>query len=193
MSLDDQVRWDKQHAQKHGEEQPSTFVRQVLETDGCQVSPGRALDIAAGKGRNALYLAERGFKVVAVDISSVALDVAQRNAQRKHLHIDWQQLDLEQCDFPEGEYDLILNINYLQRSLIPPIKAALSVGGLVIFETYLIDQRVIGHPKNPNYLLAHNELLDHFRDFRVLYYREGKFADGGEPSFRAGIFAQRTG
>ena len=61
----------------------------------------------------------------------------------------------------------------------------------MIFETYSIDQQVIGHPANPNYLLAHNELLDHFRDFRVLYYREGKFSDGGEPSFRAGIFAQK--
>src|SRR6266542_1519423 len=142
------------------------------------------------KGRNALYLAERGFEVVAVDISKVALNVARQHAEQQHLHVVFQQLDLEQS-FPEGEYDLIRNINYLQRSLIPKIKAALRVGGHVILETYSIDQQVIGHPKNPNYLLAHNELLDHFRDFRVFYYREGKFSDGGDPSFRAGIFAQR--
>jgi tellurite methyltransferase len=142
------------------------------------------------KRRNALYLAERGFETVAVDISCVALDAARRHAEQQHLHVDFQQLDLEQS-FPEGEYDLILNINYLQRSLIPKIKAALTVGGHLIFETYSIDQQVIGHPKNPSYLLAHNELLDHFRDFRVLYYREGKFSDGAEPSFRAGIFAQK--
>src|SRR5882724_5869534 len=181
MSLDDQIRWDRQHAQALGAEAPSSLLQQIFETGGWQLPPGRALDIAAGKGRNALYLAERGFEVVAVDISRVALDAARRHAQ---------QLDLEQS-FPEGEYDLILNINYLQRSLIPKIKAALRVGGHVIFETYSIDQQVIGHPTNPNYLLAHNELLDHFRDFRVLYYREGKFSDGGEPSFCAGIFAQK--
>jgi 2-polyprenyl-3-methyl-5-hydroxy-6-metoxy-1,4-benzoquinol methylase len=189
MSLDDQARWDRQHAETRGMEAPSSFLRQILESDAWQFVPGRALDIAAGKGRNALYLAERGFKVVAVDISKVALDAARLHAQLKHLEIDFQQLDLEQSAFPEEEYDLILNINYLQRSLIPKIKTALKLGGHVIFETYLIDQRVFGHPKNPNYLLAHNELLDHFRDFRVLYYREGKFSDGGEPSFRAGIFA----
>ncbi|HEY3166608.1 MAG TPA: class I SAM-dependent methyltransferase [Candidatus Binatia bacterium] len=190
MSLDDQVRWDRQHTETQRAQPPSTLLRQILASDGWQCLPGRTLDIAAGKGRNALYLAERGFEVIAVDISKVALDVAQLHARQTHLQVDFQQLDLEQS-FPEGEYDLILNINYLQRSLIPKIKAALRVGGHVIFETYLIDQQVIGHPKNPNYLLAHNELLDHFRDFRVLYYREGKFSDGGEPSFRAGIFAQK--
>jgi hypothetical protein len=69
---------------------------------------------------------------------------------------------------------------------------AVKVGGYVIFETYLIDQREIGQPKNPDYLLGHNELLEHFRDFRVLYYREGKFTEGEEASCRAGILAQRT-
>lgn len=190
MSLDDQVRWDRQHAETHGAEWPSAFLRQILESDSWQFATGRVLDIAAGKGRNALYLVERGFEVVAVDISKVALDTARLHAQQKHLHVDFRQLDLEE-GFPEGEYDLILKINYLQRSMIPKIKAALRVGGHVIFETYSIDQQVIGHPKNPNYLLVHNELLDHFRDFRVLYYREGKFSDGGAPSFRAGILAQK--
>jgi tellurite methyltransferase len=192
MSVDDQVRWDRQHAQSHGVEPPSTFLRQLLENDAWWVPPGRALDIAAGKGRNALYLAERGFEVVAVDISRVALDAARRHAEQKHLHVAFQQLDLEQS-FPEGEYDLILNINYLQRSLFPKIKAALKLGGHVIFETYLIDQKETGHPRNPSYLLAHNELLEHFRDFRVLYYREGRLSDGAEPSFRAGIFATKIG
>jgi SAM-dependent methyltransferase len=191
MSLDDQVRWDRQHAQKHAEEPPSSFLRQIFETGGWQFPPGRALDIAAGTGRNALYLAERGCEVVAVDISSVALDMARLQAKQKHLDVDWRQLDLEQTGFPAGDYDLILTINYLQRSLFSPIKAALRIGGLIVFETYLTDQQRIGHPKNPNYLLAHNELLDHFREFRVLYYREGKFSDGAEPSFRAGIFAQK--
>jgi tellurite methyltransferase len=190
MSLDDQVRWDRQHAETHGAEPPASLLRQIFETGAWQLSPGRALDIGAGKGRNALYVADRGFEVVAVDISRVALDAARRHAEQKHLQVAFQQLDLEQR-FPEGEYDLVLNINYLQRSLMPKIKAALRVGGHVIFETYSIDQQVIGHPKNPNYLLAHNELLDHFREFRVLYYREGKFSDGGEPAFCAGIFAQK--
>jgi tellurite methyltransferase len=192
MAFDDQVRWDKHHASSGREEGPARFLRQILESDSWQLSRGTALDIAAGKGRNAIYLAERGFAVVAVDISRVGLDMAQARARQKRLHIDFQQLDLEESDFPRGEYDLIVSINYLQRSLMPRLKGALSLGGHVIFETYLIDQQRIGHPKNPSYLLAHNELLDVFCGFRVLYYREGKFSDRGEPSFRAGILAQRT-
>ncbi len=83
--------------------------------------------------------------------------------------------------------------DYLERSLIPKMKLALRVGGHIVFETYLIDQREIGHPKNPVYLLQHNELLDHFREFRVLCYREGKCRDGDDPSFRAGILVRKTG
>jgi len=85
----------------------------------------------------------------------------------------------------------VVNFNYLQRSLIPQIKAALKVNGYVICETYLIDQPAIGHPKNPAYLLEHNELLNWFREYRVFCYREGCFSEGGEPAFRAGILAQK--
>jgi SAM-dependent methyltransferase len=138
-------------------------------------------------------LAERGFNVVAADISPVALEEARRRAAEKNLAITWQQADLEQIQLSEAAYELVVNFNYLQRSLIPQIKTALKLGGYVIFETYLIDQPAIGHPKNPAYLLEHNELLNCFRDFRVLYYREGQFAEAGERAFRAGICAQKIG
>ena len=98
---------------------------------------------------------------------------------------------MEQTELPSAAYNLIVNVNYLQRSLIYQIQRALKPQGYVIFETYLIDQQAIGHPKNPAYLLNHNELLHHFRSFRVLSYREGKYTDTGEAAFRAGIFAQK--
>jgi len=56
----------------------------------------------------------------------------------------------------------------------------------------LEDQRVLGHPKNPVYLLGHNELLKLFRDFLILCYREGKFAEGGKEAYRAGLFGQKV-
>jgi len=172
-------------------EEPSSFLREILESGSWRLAPARALDVACGKGRNALYLAGRGFHVTAIDISPVALDTGRQEAEKRSLSIDWQQADLENLELESAEYDLIVNINYLQRPLIPGIKTALQAGGHVIFDTYLIDQQAIGHPKNPAYLLAHNELLEHFRDFRVLYYREGKFRDAHEASFRAGILAQK--
>ena len=89
-------------------------------------------------------------------------------------------------------YDLITNFNFLERALIPKMKTALKPGGHMIFETYLIDQKELGHPRNPAFLLGHNELLELFRDFRVLYYREGKVIQEGKESYRAGLLAQKS-
>lgn len=191
MSSSDQARWDERHSQSQSSAPPAHFLREIIESSAWSLPRERALDIACGKGRNAIYLAERGFDVTALDISTVALDEGRRLAQERKLRIDWRQCDLNTAGLPAAAFDLIVNFNYLQRSLIQPIQQAVKAGGWVIFETYLVDQAAIGHPKNPDYLLEHNELLELFRGFRVLLYREGKFADGGAASFRAGIFAQR--
>lgn len=191
MSSSDQARWDERHAQSQSTTAPAEFLREIVESAAWSVPRGQALDIACGKGRNAIYLAERGFDVTALDISAVALDAGRRLAQERNLKIDWRQCDLTAADLPIASFDLIVSFNYLERTLIASIKQAVQPGGLVIFETYLIDQAAVGHPKNPDYLLKHNELLDYFRGFRVLLYREGKYADSGDLSFRAGIFARR--
>ena len=191
MTTGDQVRWDRQHAAGQGTSHASGFLKEILLSDSWPIPRGRALDIATGKGRNAIFLAEHGFDVVAIDVSPVALDEARQRAAGKSLSISWQQADLERIELPEATYDLVVDFNYLQRSLIPQIKAALKPGGHVIFETYLIGQEILGHPKNPAYLLRHNELLELFRDFRVLCYREGKFSAGEETAFRAGILAEK--
>jgi SAM-dependent methyltransferase len=192
MTRDDRERWDRQHSAEQGGDAASGFLVKILDAEAWQIPRGRALDLASGKGRNALFLAERGFDVVAMDISPVALAEGKRRAEEKHLALEWQAVDLEQARLPESGYDLIINFNYLQRSLLPQIKTALAVGGYVIFETYLIDQQTLGHPKNPAYLLRHNELLEIFAGFRILCYREGRFSDHDNPAFRAGIFAQKT-
>ncbi len=192
MSLDDQIRWDRQHADSQAADQPSRFLRKIIESGAWEIPRGRAVDIACGKGRNALFLADQGFDVVAIDVSPVALKEGRRRAFERSLSITFQHADLEQVRLPAESFDLVINFNYLQRSLVPQLRAAVKNGGYVIFETYLIDQQGIGHPKNPDYLLAHNELLEQFRDFRVLAYREGKFCDGAEPSFRAGILVQKA-
>ena len=188
MALDDRARWDEKHAAEHATQKPSSFLKEIFEADSWPLPKGRALDIATGKGGNAIFLAERGFQVVGIDISPVALEMARRTAQEKSLAIDWQEADLERIELPKDYYDLVVNFNYLQRSLVPQIKKTLKPGGWVIFETYLTDQSKIGHPINPDYLLLHNELLDFFRDFRVLYYRERKFLQFGGGRVSRGAF-----
>lgn len=192
MSTEDQIRWDKQHLTTHGGEQPAPFLREIIESADWPALGGDALDIACGKGRNAIYLAQRGFAVTALDVSTVALAEGQRRAQEQKLTVDWRQCDLEARALDLGQFDLVVNFNYLQRSLFPALRQAVKPGGHVIFETYLVDQAEFGQPKNPNYLLRHNELLESFQGFRVLSYREGRSVDGAAPAFRAGIFAQRV-
>ena len=68
---------------------------------------------------------------------------------------------------------MIICFNYLQRSLMPQIKEGVRRGGMVVYETFIVDQARFGRPRNPDHLLGHNELLDMFRDFYCLRYREG--------------------
>ena len=135
---------------------------------------GRVLDVAMGGGRNAIYLARRGFDVEGVDSSLEAVNVALELAQEAGVTIKAQVADLE-GDYlvKKDTYEVIICFNYLQRSLIPHIKGGLRNGGMVVYETFTVDQAYFGKPKNPYYLLKHNELLDMFRDFRCLRYREG--------------------
>ncbi len=192
MAADEKERWDSKHTAEHEPGEPAAFLRQIFQTGPWEIQPGRALDIATGKGRNALFLAEKGFTVDAIDISEVGLQQAQRQAEKQGLTLNLIQADFASFEFPDSAYDLILNINFLLRSLVPKIQNALRPGGYIIFDTYLIDQQDLGHPRNPAYLLNHNELLDLFRGFRILCYQEGKFFADGKESFRAELLGQKT-
>lgn len=139
---------------------------------------GRALDVAMGRGRNAIYLAQLGFEVEGVDISAEAVSRVQEAARDAGVDISAKVADLEAGYKIKAEaYDVIICFNYLQRSLVPDIKSGLKNGGIVVYETFIIDQAKYGRPSNPDYLLEHNELLEMFRDFRCLHYREGIMDD----------------
>jgi tellurite methyltransferase len=135
---------------------------------------GRVLDVAMGNGRNAIYLARAGFEVEGVDMSPEAVSMALESSREAGVTIRARVADLESnYRIEKGTYDVIICFNYLQRSLIPRIKDGLRPGGMVVYETFIVDQAQFGKPHNPDYLLKHNELLDMFRDFRCLRYREG--------------------
>jgi tellurite methyltransferase len=149
---------------------PAQFLRDNLHL----LPQGHVLDIAMGSGRNAIYLAQMGFQVEGVDISPEAVSHALEGARRAGVMIKAGVADLEGgYRIKKGTYDLIICFRYLQRSLIPQIKDGLRKGGMVVYETFIVDQAQFGRPKNPDYLLKHNELLDMFRDLRCLFYQEG--------------------
>jgi tellurite methyltransferase len=152
---------------------------------------GKVLDIAMGGGRNSVYLAQKGFTVEGVDNSHEAINMANELALEKGVSIKARHIDLETDTFIQAQaYDCIICFNYLQRSLFPFIINGLRKNGIIVYETYIVDQAQFGRPKNPDHLLNHNELLELFRGFRVLRYHEGIM---GEDRAVAGIVAQKVG
>jgi len=166
---------------------PSYFLIENMEL----LPRGRALDVAMGFGRNAIYLANLGYEVDGVDILPEAVNGAVASAQEAGLTIRARVADLESGSYQieKGAYDLIICFNYLQRSLVPQIKAGLKPGGMVVYETFIIDQWRFSKPRDPNHLLKHNELLEMFRDFRCLRYHEGIV---GTHKALAGIVAEKV-
>lgn len=152
--------------------EPAQFLVENLEL----LPEGRALDVAMGNGRNTIYLAKAGFEVEGVDISAEAVSAALEAAGEAGVMIKALVVDLEKgYQIKDEVYDVIVCFNYLQRSLIPQMKSGLRYGGMIVYETFIVDQAQFGKPRNPDYLLKHNELLDMFREFRCLRYREGIF------------------
>lgn len=166
--------------------EPTEFLVENMEL----LPKGRVLDVAMGSGRNAIYLARLGFDVEGVDMSPKAVDIALELARKAGVTIKARVSDLEEHYLIEkNAYEVIMCFNYLQRSLIPQIKDGLRKGGMVVYETFIVDQAHFGKPKNPDYLLKHNELLDMFRDFWCLRYREGVVKG---PKAIASIIAQKV-
>lgn len=171
----DKSRWDEKYATEQYifGKKPILFIE-----DNVHLLPkGKTLDIAMGEGRNGVFLARHGFEVVGVDISAEGLNKAQQLASEYGVSIETKVVDLENADLGTNEYDLIICTYYLQRSLFPQIKKALKRGGMALIETYNIDYLKYSR-FNKKYLLETNELLDVFRDFRVIKYQD--FDNGQE-------------
>jgi len=152
------------------------------------LAPGRTLDLAAGSGRNAVFLASRGHRVLAVDVSREALKTVRQRAPT----IDSAQVDLDHPCFRPASVDNVVCVNFLDRRLFPEILRWIRPGGVLLYDTFLIDQCAVGHPRNPAFLLERGELLERLSGERVLRYREGAVRSEEETSFRAGIVAVKV-
>jgi SAM-dependent methyltransferase len=137
----------------------------------------RVLDVACGRGRNAVYLARRGCAVHAVDRDVGALQDLQALADADRLPIRTEVQDLEAGTPPLAArgYDTVVVFNYLHRPLMPVLIQALTPAGVLIYETFTIGQARRGHPKNPAFLLHDGELPRLVAPLRVLRSREGDF------------------
>ena len=137
---------------------------------------GEALDVASGSGRNALWLAARGLRTVALDRDSLAIASIRRAAAEVHLPLRAEVVDLETADatLPVSAYDVVVVVHYLHRPLFPALRAALRPGGVLVYETFTRAQALRGKPTNPAFLLESGELRTLVAPLQIVFEREGE-------------------
>ena len=170
---------------------PSCFL---VENFGL-LSKGLALDLAMGEGRNAIYLASRGYDVDGVDVDAGAVARARASARRLGTPIRAVVGNVEDGTYilPMDTYDLIVVFHFLHRPLFQDIRGGLKPAGTVVYQTFTTDQARFGRPNHPAHLLRPGELRTVFEDWEILHYREGveNCGPAGASQALAGIVARK--
>lgn len=170
-------------------EAPNEFLASVKDRLPRQ---GRALDIGAGEGRNALFLASLGLEVLAVDQSEVGMQKAQRLAGQRSLSLQTRAADLSNFSAAPGSFDVISSIFVhlpasLRAAVHDGVRSWLRPGGLFVLEAYAPDQlqRDTGGPKDPALLASLDTVLSELRGLDILHQAallrnvtEGRFHSG---------------
>jgi SAM-dependent methyltransferase len=189
-------RWNRRYREQGVQAFPDRPAEWLAENRDLLPASGarRALDVACGDGRNALFLAQLGFEVDAVDISDVAVAALRSAAAERGLAVRPRQIDLEREPLPVAQYDAVVQFNYLQRDLFGALARALTPGGVLMIETVTrAHVEELGHSFDARFVLDDNELLRAFPDLLVLHYREGVVDRRGKPRGVASLVAQRPG
>jgi len=134
------------------------------------------LDLACGKGRNGLMLAQHGIPVVFADSSVGALKTVEQHLAGDDLPGRTWQIDLEipgVNPFSINCFSAIIGFRYLHRPLFPALRNAIKPGGLIIYQTFTTGNRKFGRPNNADFLLKPNELKTLFKDWEMIDYFEG--------------------
>lgn len=160
----------------------------VVET-ATKPAPGRALDLACGAGRNAVWLAEQGWEVTAVDAAEEAIEILRSRAKERGLKIDTVVANLEQDEFEIGpsRWDLIVMCYYLQRNLFQEAKRGVKPGGILISIVHITEP---GEEAGPHRLLP-GQLDQFFSDWEILHRYEGKPNDSAHDRAVAELVARR--
>ena len=198
MSRSDRDKWNRKYREGAYADRvnPSAFLAEWLPALATDADPPRAVDIACGIGRNALYLARLGWEVDAVDVSDVALEKLAAVAAEESLAVNCVVADLE--DDPaavarvagDRRYDLALVIRYANLSLIRLLAGVIRPGGYLIVEKHLVTDADVVGPRNARFRAKPGELRQAAEAFEIVEYREGILED---PDGRRVALAQLLG
>ena len=165
--------WDERYksGERHAEDLDAAPTPLLVETAE-KLPPGNALDLACGSGRNALWLAERGWSVTAVDGSPVAIEILRSRASERGVTVNARVADLEKSEYQiePSRWDLIAIWYYLQRDLFEPVKQGVAAGGILISIVHITEpgEEPTAHRLKPD------ELKRYFQGWEIFHYREGK-------------------
>ena len=186
-------KWEERFREESypAEPDPSPVLRRYLSA----APDGRALDIACGTGRNAVFLAERGYEVDALDQSIEGLRTTRENAQELDVddRIELLQADATQFDYPERRYDVVTISFFRTLDRLTDIEAALKPGGLLFYQHHLRSEppAEVG-PSTDRYRFCSNELLRACLDLTVLYYEESSERREGKRSATVDLVARNS-
>lgn len=174
--MNDSDRWDERYRNATAGTEPA----QVL-LENCHLLPsrGRVLDLACGLGTNSLFLAGQGLDVSAWDFSTVAIEKLRAAVNTRGLSVIAEVRDVIARPPEPQSFNAIIVTRFLDRSLVPHLVGALLPGGVIFYQTFVLEaiDKTIG-PKDPVFRLAQNELLELFSPLRLLFYREeGRVGD----------------
>jgi SAM-dependent methyltransferase len=174
--MQDREKWNT----KYGRPDAAPTAPSILLTGLDQIVPcrGRALDVAGGAGRHAIWLARRGLDVTLADISDVGLEIARRRSRLAGTTIDTRQIDFPVDSFPPGPWDLIVSFHYLWRPLFDVFPNVLAPGGTLVF-AQPTRSNLQRHEKPPEgYLLEDGELSTLVKRLHIIRLEEGWLAEG---------------
>ena len=176
MTHPDAARWNGRY-QTNGLDWLQSQPRRMLLDFAYLLPPtGMALDAASGVAVNGLYLAQRGLQVVALDISEIALRLAQKQFRQQSLRLDTAVYDLAHPWLPANYFDVILNFRFLERETFPIYRQALKPGGWLFFETFI---KTGDDGPYPHYYLNPGELRTAFADLDIHHWAEQEVKRNG--------------
>ncbi|WP_336001214.1 class I SAM-dependent methyltransferase [Halorientalis halophila] len=156
---------------------------------------GRALDVATGTGRNAVFLASEGYRVDALDQSRAGLEITRRNARERGVadRLELVQTDVPSHGFPDSRYAVVTISFYRALDRLSDIKDALEPGGYLFVQHHLRSSDELDRgPSTDRYRFAANELLRACLDLTVLYYDERTERRDGRRGATARVLARNT-